>query len=101
MKIQTEATNPKIANSLFHRILLRKAHAHPVLKTCGNIHLLNGFGSKRTVCSKGEGTSVDLLHLFDSFPQKCSKLGMYTTQDLKNNFYFRGFSISSGPEPHI
>jgi hypothetical protein len=47
---------------------------------------------------KGDGTSVAVLHLFDSFHQKCSKLGTYTPQDLKNNFYFRGFSISSGPD---
>jgi hypothetical protein len=50
---------------------------------------------------KGDGTSVAVLHLYDSFHQKCSKLGTYTTQGLKNNFYFRGFSISSGPEPCI
>jgi hypothetical protein len=50
---------------------------------------------------KGNGTSVAVLHLYDSFHQKCSKLGTYTTQDLKNNFYFRGFSISSGPEPRL
>jgi hypothetical protein len=50
---------------------------------------------------KGNGTSVAVLHLYDSFHQKCSKFGTYTTQGLKNNFYFRGFSISSGPEPCI
>jgi hypothetical protein len=50
---------------------------------------------------KGNGTSVAVLHLYDSFHQKCSKLGTYTTQDLKNNFYFRGFSTSSGPEPRL
>jgi hypothetical protein len=56
-----------------------------------------------TEFSKGDGTSVAVLHLpvYDSFHQKCSKLGTYTTQDLKNNFYFRGFSISSCPEPRI
>jgi hypothetical protein len=47
---------------------------------------------------KGNGTSVAALHLYDSFHQKCSKLGTYTTQGLMNNFYFRGFS---GPEPRI
>jgi hypothetical protein len=50
---------------------------------------------------KGNRTSVAVLHLYDSFHQKFSKLGTYTTQGLKNNFYFRGFSISSGPEPCI
>jgi hypothetical protein len=50
---------------------------------------------------KGVCTSVDVLHLYDSFRQKCSKLGTYTTQDLKYNFYFRGFSIISGPELRI
>jgi hypothetical protein len=56
---------------------------------------------KITCALKGDGTSVAVLHLYDSFHQKCSKLGTYTTQDLKNNFYLRGFSISSGPEPRL
>jgi hypothetical protein len=51
--------------------------------------------------SKGNGTSVAVLHLYDSLHQKCSKLGTYTTQGLKNNFYFRGFSLGSGPKLSI
>jgi hypothetical protein len=34
--------------------------------------------------SKGDGTSVAVLHLYDSFHQKCSKLGTVTTLGLKN-----------------
>jgi hypothetical protein len=33
---------------------------------------------------KGQGTSVAVLHLYDSFHQKCSKLGTVTTLGLKN-----------------
>jgi hypothetical protein len=33
---------------------------------------------------KGDGTSVAVLHLYDSFYQKCSKLGTVTTLGLKN-----------------
>jgi hypothetical protein len=64
----------------------------------GNPLTLQGDGGSRALFTKykGDGTSVAVLHLYDSFHQKCSKLGTYTTQDLKNNFYFRGFSISSG-----
>jgi hypothetical protein len=36
---------------------------------------------------KGVGTSVDVLHQYDSFHQKCSKLGTFTTHG--NNFYLR------------
>jgi hypothetical protein len=41
------------------------------------------LGYKLTL-GKGDGTSVAVLHLYDSFHQKCSKLGTYTTQGLKN-----------------
>jgi hypothetical protein len=34
--------------------------------------------------TKGDGTSVAVLHLYDSFHQKCSKLGTVTTLGLKN-----------------
>jgi hypothetical protein len=33
---------------------------------------------------KGDGTSVAVLHLYDSFQKKCSKLGTVTTLGLKN-----------------
>jgi hypothetical protein len=51
--------------------------------------------------NKGAGTLLHVLHVCYSFHQKCSKLGTHTTQGLKNNFYLRCFSISSGPEPRI
>jgi hypothetical protein len=35
---------------------------------------------------KGDGTSVAVLHLYDSFHQKCSKLGTVTTLGLKRKF---------------
>jgi hypothetical protein len=53
------------------------------------------------VTDKGAGTLLHVLHVCYSFRQKCSKVGTHATQDLKNNFYFRGFSISSGPEPRL
>jgi hypothetical protein len=36
------------------------------------------------IFNKGDGTSVAVLHLYDSFHQKCSKLGTVTTLGLKN-----------------
>jgi hypothetical protein len=50
---------------------------------------------------KGAGTLLHVLHVCYSFRQKCSKLGTHTTQGLKNDFYLRCFSISSGPKPRI
>jgi hypothetical protein len=49
---------------------------------------------------KGDGTSVAVLHLYDSFHQKCSKLGTVTTLGHKNKgrewkfkkCYFNAFS---------
>jgi hypothetical protein len=38
----------------------------------------------RNEALKGDGTSVAVLHLYDSFHQKCSKLGTVTTLGLKN-----------------
>jgi hypothetical protein len=51
--------------------------------------------------NKGAGILLNVLHVCYSFRQKCSKLGTHTTQGLKNNFYLRCFSISSGPKPRI
>jgi hypothetical protein len=50
---------------------------------------------------KGAGTLLHVLQVCYSFRQKCSKLGTHTTQGLKNNFYLRCFSISSGPKPRL
>jgi hypothetical protein len=50
---------------------------------------------------KGVGTLLHVLYVCYSFHQKSSKHGTYTTQGLKNNFYFRSFSTSSGPELRI
>jgi hypothetical protein len=50
---------------------------------------------------KGAGTLLHVLHVCYSFCQKCSKPGTHTTQGLKNNFYLKCFSISSGPKPRI
>jgi hypothetical protein len=50
---------------------------------------------------KGVGTSVAVLQVSYSYCQKCSKVGTYTTDGIKNNFYYRGFSISLRPGPCI
>jgi hypothetical protein len=74
---------------------LETAEALPKLQR----HIFN-FQHK-TATEKGAGTLLHVLHVCYSFRQKCSKLGTHTTQGLKNNFYFRCFSISSGPKPRI
>jgi hypothetical protein len=38
----------------------------------------------QAIYMKGDGISVAVLHLYDSFHQKCSKLGTVTTLGLKN-----------------
>jgi hypothetical protein len=56
----------------------------------------------RPLVDKGDRTSVAVLHLYDSFHQKCSKLGTVTSLGLKNKgreqkFKKRFFNAFSRP----
>jgi hypothetical protein len=72
-----------------HCSIKYKCKYFALVKKC-NIQLSDLFASPQMQCfnasskDKGDGTSVAVLHLYDSFHQKCSKLCPVTTLGLKN-----------------